>query len=77
MFPYHPGPKVVLVVSQGLCFRHKSSYVLSMVSYALSLWISLLKSFCCKEVPGRPKHTDDEVLGNKPSIIFNPMVFEH
>jgi len=29
----------------------KSSYVLSMVSYALSLWISLLKSFCCKEVP--------------------------
>jgi len=29
----------------------KSSYVLSMVSYALSLWISLFKSFCCKEVP--------------------------
>jgi len=22
MFSYHPGPKVVLFVSQGLCFRH-------------------------------------------------------
>jgi len=22
MFSYHPGPKVVLVFSQGLCFRH-------------------------------------------------------
>jgi len=36
----------------------KSPYVLSMVSYAMSLWISLLKSFCCKEVPTK-KHTVD------------------
>ena len=37
----------------------KSSYVLSMVSYALSLWISLLKSFCRKEVPTTYTKSDE------------------
>jgi len=39
MFSYHPGPKVVLVVSHCLCFRHFSAQIIIGIIHGFTYFV--------------------------------------
>ena len=54
MFSYHPGPKVVLVVSHCLCFRYFNVQIVIGIIHGFTYFVFanfFIETFCCKEVP--------------------------